>query len=67
MAAGKAGMRARWGEPRILRLDALTPAQRRIVLALIDAAAPNEMPAPVGEMTRSGLEVRRGDHTSPPA
>jgi hypothetical protein len=39
VAAGKAGMRARWGaEPRIVRLDDLNPPQRRLVLALIEAA-----------------------------
>ena len=36
--AGRRGARARWGEPRVLRLDELTPAQRRVVLALVDAA-----------------------------
>lgn len=38
VAAGKVGATKRWGEPRILRLDDLTPAQRRLVLALIEAA-----------------------------
>ena len=67
--SGRRGARRRWGEPRILRLDSLTPEQRRVVLALINAAAPSsEVPAPVGEMTGSGLEVRRaGDHTPPAA
>lgn len=36
--AAKAAARARWGEPRSVRLDDLTPAQRRLVLALIEAA-----------------------------
>jgi hypothetical protein len=37
--AGKASARKRWGEtPRIVRLDALTDEQRRLVVALIDAA-----------------------------
>lgn len=31
--------RARWGEPRILRLDQLTPEQRAVVLALLDATS----------------------------
>jgi hypothetical protein len=33
-----AGARARWGPPRIVRLDALTGGERRLILALIDAA-----------------------------
>jgi hypothetical protein len=38
--AGKASARVRWGEgpPRIVRLDDLTQAQRRLVLALVTAA-----------------------------
>jgi hypothetical protein len=36
--AGKIGARARWGEPRVARLDDLTLPQRRLVLALIEAA-----------------------------
>ena len=37
--AGKKAAATRWGaEPRVVRLDNLTPAQRRLVLALIDAA-----------------------------
>jgi hypothetical protein len=36
----RAASRARWDrDRRILRLDQLTPAQRRVVLALINAAA----------------------------
>ena len=38
VAAGKKAAAARWGDKRIARLDELTPAQRRLVLALIDAA-----------------------------
>lgn len=38
--AGRLGARARWGEqPRIVRLDALTPDQRAVVLALVAAEA----------------------------
>lgn len=36
--AGRKGAEARWGVPRTVRLDELTPAQRRLVLALIEAA-----------------------------
>jgi hypothetical protein len=35
--AGKAGMRARWGAPRVIRLDGLHPAVREAVAALIEA------------------------------
>jgi hypothetical protein len=38
VASGKKAAAARWGDPRIVRLDDLTPAQRRLVLALVDAA-----------------------------
>jgi hypothetical protein len=38
VAAGKAGMLSRWGPPRVVRLDDLTAPQRRVVLALIEAA-----------------------------
>jgi hypothetical protein len=37
VAAGRAGMRARWGPPRRLNLRDLTPAQRELVLALVEA------------------------------
>jgi hypothetical protein len=37
--AGRRGAVKRWGiEPRVVRLDDLTAAQRRLVLALVDAA-----------------------------
>lgn len=47
VARGQAGMRARWGPPRIARLDDLTPAQRDVVMALINTmkAAPVASPA----------------------
>jgi hypothetical protein len=38
VAAGKAGMRARWGPPRIVRLDTLEPPYRRLILAMVEAA-----------------------------
>jgi hypothetical protein len=46
VAAGKAGMRARWGPPRVVRLDSLTSEQRRLVVALVEAAksAPPQEP-----------------------
>jgi hypothetical protein len=36
--AGRLGATARCGPPRILRLDELSPEQRHLVLALIEAA-----------------------------
>jgi hypothetical protein len=37
--AGTIGAYRRWGpEPRVVRLDDLTPPQRRLVMALVDAA-----------------------------
>jgi len=37
--AGRIGAATRWGpEPRVVRLDALSPEQRRLVVALIEAA-----------------------------
>jgi len=44
---GQVGARTRWGPPRIARLDDLTPAQRDVVMALINTmkaapAAPTE-------------------------
>jgi hypothetical protein len=39
--AGRRGAEKRWSDPasrRVARLDALTPPQRAVVLALIDAA-----------------------------
>lgn len=35
--AGQIGARTRWGPPRIVRLDDLTPEERGVVLALIAA------------------------------
>lgn len=37
--AGRLGAKKRWGEePRVVRLDDLAPAQRRLILALVNAA-----------------------------
>jgi hypothetical protein len=38
VAAGRAGAASRWGPPRVVRIDQLTPEQRRLVVALIEAA-----------------------------
>ena len=58
VAAGQANARTRWGPPRVIRLDDLTPDQRRVVLALVDAmnAVKEEAPAPA---KASAQEVRR--------
>lgn len=55
--AGRRGARARWGEPRTVRLDELTPEQRHLVVALIDAAKK----APAVAESASALEVSRAD------
>jgi hypothetical protein len=45
--AGAIGARKRWGDqPRIVRLDSLTSEQRRLVLALVEAAKSRPDPAP---------------------
>lgn len=44
-AAGKKGAQRRWGpEPRVIRLDDLTPPQRRLVVALVEAAKAETSP-----------------------
>ena len=48
--SGLAGARARWGPPRNLRLDRLTPAQRQMVAAVYDAA--------IAENVRAAAQVR---------
>lgn len=61
--AGRIAARARWGEPRVVRLDSLTPEQRRLVLALIDAAKE----APASGQKASAEEVRRASDERPAA
>ena len=34
--AGKKAAATRWGEPRVVRLDDLTPAQRKHVMAVVE-------------------------------
>lgn len=41
--AGRLGARAKWGAPRIVRLDSLTNEQRRLVLALVEAAKASQL------------------------
>ncbi len=65
--SGRRGAQRRWGEtPRVVRLDELSPPQRRLVLALVDAAkkeasAVSEMPA------EARLEARRVSDERPAA
>lgn len=35
--SGRRGAEKRWGPPRVVRLHDLTPEQRRLVLALVEA------------------------------
>jgi hypothetical protein len=60
--AGRRGALARWGEPgtRVVRLADLNPAERRIVLSLVDAVR-NEKAEPVIETPGPAkAEVRGG-------
>jgi len=52
--------RARWGERRVIRLDTLTPEQRRLVLALVDAA--QQKAAPAGNAETAQEVDRVSDH-----
>lgn len=61
--AGQIGMRKRWGEPRVVRLDDLTDDQRAIVRALVDmvrsprtekAVAEGQSPATANAEVRGG-------------
>jgi len=64
VAAGRRGMEVRWGNPanrKTVRLDSLTPDQRRLVLALVDAAK-EAAPAATAETAQ---EVR-DDAARPP-
>jgi hypothetical protein len=45
---GRIGARRRWGPPRVVRLDALRPEARRLVLALVEADAENKKAASTG-------------------
>ncbi len=56
-------IRGRWGPQRVVRLDDLTGEQRRLVLALIDAAkaekaaADEQHPATAQEVRRASVEA----------
>jgi hypothetical protein len=58
--AGTIGARTRWGpEPRVVRLDTLTPPQRRLVLALVDAARKEASPTVSETSDGEAQEARR--------
>lgn len=59
VARGVKGMRSRWGPQRILRLDDLTSEQRRLVLALVDAARSEAAPIVNETSTGTAAEVQR--------
>jgi hypothetical protein len=64
--AGRIGAQTRWGDtPRVVRLDDLTAPQRRLVLALVDAA--RKEAAPVSETSGTAMEARRGNDEHPAA
>ena len=65
--AGRAGMRARWGPPRIARLDQLDPRIREAVLALIRAdQAANMKTTP--DSVSAGVVTEEGrSHASQPS
>lgn len=62
--AGRIAARARWGEPRSVKIADLTPPQRRLVLALVDAArkeAPVVSETPTGAMSEVHGNARPAD------
>jgi hypothetical protein len=64
--AGQASARARWGEPRILRLDQLSPTKQALIRALIaldeDAArSGNEKAASIVDTLAAGPEGHAND------
>lgn len=77
VASGGVGGRRRWDReaarrgaptgPRVLRLDSLTAPQRRLILALVDAAhAENEETAPAVEKPRAVIAGGRCERRSTP-
>lgn len=66
VARGKAGMRSRWGAPRVVRLDGLPPPVRDAVAALVAAAAnAQEKTAPASDASEAVMpEVRDAAATS---
>lgn len=54
--AGRIGARKRWGEPGVVDLAELTAPQRRLVLALVEAARNEKDAAEVQSPAASELE-----------
>jgi hypothetical protein len=60
--AGQLGARKRWGETRIVRLADLTEPQRRLVVALVDAARnENKVAAAEGQSFAAADRSEHGD------
>jgi hypothetical protein len=55
---GVLGMRARWGPPRLARLDGLTEEERTLILDLIDAFQHRPDDALVRMLRRDGRSSR---------
>jgi hypothetical protein len=60
---GQTGARARWGAPRIVRLDSLTAAQRDLVLALVQTMKT----APAVSETSAGAVTPEVSHAGQPS
>jgi hypothetical protein len=58
--AGRIGARKRWGDPGVVDLAELTAPQRRLVLALVDAAKNEKAPEEIQSPSEADAEVRRG-------
>lgn len=61
--AGQIGANARWGPPRVVRLDELTPDQRRVVVAMLEAAK-KAAPADASAGAADAAEVTTHDHAA---
>lgn len=64
--AGEIGARKRWSghQPRIVRLDDLSPEQRRLVLALVNAARSKEKAITEVEPVTAGGGGDYGAHSA---
>jgi hypothetical protein len=50
--SGRRGMRARWGPPRLCRLDSLTGPQRDLIIALVQTM---KAPTSDGHIPEAGM------------
>jgi hypothetical protein len=64
VAAGRTAARARWGPPRILRLDTLDPVTRDIVRAILTAQE-NAKAASANVTPEAAQEARRARDEHP--